>query len=169
MLRASRVLRAIARSLSPSDLSRNISLTLRIGTLSAGIGSPLLLAGESLCGSTRDRAPATHRVADFKSESVADFRRNRWPASNRNQRPTSNRNRWPTCSGIRSAGLQPSNGALSVLASARGFSALPWRHFWRRALIHVLRDGGFGVPVTLVIRLVAFSWFRAQAARSSDA
>ena len=55
----------------------------------------------SLCGSTRDRAPAIHSVADFKSESVADFRRNRWPASNRNQWPTSNRNRWPTCSGIR--------------------------------------------------------------------
>jgi hypothetical protein len=40
VLRAKRVLRAIARSLNPSALSRNISLTQRIGTLSAGICSP---------------------------------------------------------------------------------------------------------------------------------
>src|SRR5215831_21244758 len=94
----------MARSLRPSALRRNISLTQRIGTLSAGIGSPSLAGRGSLCGSTSDRAPppprgggrlqigiggrlGSERVADFKSESVAgfksewvaDFRRNPHP------------------------------------------------------------------------------------------
>src|SRR5215468_3837035 len=92
----------MARSLRPSALRRNISLTQRIGTLSAGIGSPSLAGRGSLCGSTSDRAPPPPRGgADFKSESVADLDRNEWPTSNRNQWPASNRNGWPTSVGIR--------------------------------------------------------------------
>ena len=60
---------------SPSALSRNISLTLRIGTLSAGIGSPLAGRGAHAVQPEIERPPPTG-----------------WP--------TSNRNWWTTCSGI---------------------------------------------------------------------
>src|SRR5262249_30093243 len=88
VLRASPVLRAIARSLSPSAFSRNISLTLRIDALSAGIRSPSWQAGEPMRFNQRSspRHPrggrlqigiggrlGSEQAAGFKSESEADF------------------------------------------------------------------------------------------------
>src|SRR5262249_12069004 len=71
---------------------------------------PLLQAGESLCGSTRDRAPPppgggrlqigiggrlpSERVADFKSESVAGFKPESVADFRRNPQTTTSRLLW---------------------------------------------------------------------------
>ena len=60
------VLRAIARSLSPSALSRKISLTLRIGTLSAGIGSLSLTGQGAYAVQPEIERPPPTGVAEFK-------------------------------------------------------------------------------------------------------
>jgi hypothetical protein len=75
--------RAIARSVAPhSCLRRRISRTRRIDTLSAGIGSPLVMASTSTGAlppsgraiTTPSRGGrAQIGMAEFKSESVADF------------------------------------------------------------------------------------------------
>src|SRR5215471_6714215 len=116
----------MARSLRPSALRRNISLTQRIGTLSAGIGSPSLAGRGSLCGSTSDRAPPPPRGgADFKSESVADLDRNEWPTSNRNQWPASNRNGWPTSVEIRIPQLGMSRIPITSDIEVNSFEVTP--------------------------------------------
>src|SRR3954447_6638977 len=93
--------RAICRSLAPPCFRRRISRTRRIDTLSAGIGSPLVVPDEqsAVHRPAVEHLPPLTGVADFRSE---------WPRSNRNQWPTSFRNRRPTSPEIRNGdGIAP--------------------------------------------------------------
>jgi hypothetical protein len=84
VLRAMPSERAIARSVAPpSYLRRRISLTRRIDTLSAGIGSPPIVPHDEQKAAPRSIGRATAPpsrggrlqigMAEIKSESVADF------------------------------------------------------------------------------------------------